>query len=270
VARDMPATVAYAVKRHRPGRAAKGGDVRRRPVERAIFVDNDPHQIKSVGGACGGIHAYKVAETDPGELDGDETMDAYRETLRGGARSYVDNILPQNDLPVYDPVSGINERDSDYIVKWAARAPTRHTAVIFDWDQTITKFNGVFPHTAAEERVMRNRYGITERDRTSFYVGGDERRRMLRDLAHRLRKMPHVSLYVLTNNPIPAKVDEIAAFEIILSRLGFGDRLPRAHILSAYGTFERTPDGAVVPVELPARVSKVERLRMEPQLRDLC
>jgi hypothetical protein len=163
-------------------------------IKAAIFFDNNDIQLENVKEACSHITTIKVAESSPECISikfRDEPLASYIESL--GSNLYLQSLLKMEiDQDVYDPLSGITK---EHIVKfnlWEAK--TRHhgeRAVIFDWDRTISKFEGFYP-------VQFTTYAWLE-SALEYLCGGKERLSMLRDFIQRIDELT-IRIYILTNN----------------------------------------------------------------------
>jgi hypothetical protein len=178
--------------------------------EAAIFFDNDQHKIDQVQQACGNIiRCVKVGETSH-----DGTLHFYTEKhmkelknklqdkkyfnflLSLIPRWYAENpTRPPEENPhvsdAYDIESGVQTPHIEELNSWIQETSTlSKRAAIFDWDRTLTMFEG-FP--------IKTNATTTFEQRLRYLLGGDERydqiRNMLRDL-----HTQGIEIFILTNN----------------------------------------------------------------------
>lgn len=178
----------------------------------AIFFDNDPNQIKFVKSFCNTIRRVKVEHSDyiknipwsPNVIAG------YKRSL---GQNYYAMLMEKTDNKLhYDPISGLSDADFAQLEEWINTlrnaADVRYKAAIFDWDRTISKFEGISlgfiedlefykdilhidSPALTEERMME--------DMLIYICGGAERLARLRDMFVMLATNG-IDIIILTNN----------------------------------------------------------------------
>ena len=207
----------------------------------AIFFDNEQKNLDEYGGVCNicsDITCVKIDETHPinpikwGNPDGPDVVSPDNTELTKYIR---DNNFKENtyykisktafpDGDRYDIKSGIQKKHIDMYYTWkeeTAGQPNR--AAIFDWDRTITIFEGLIPFKISYEapdlaRLLQlyiNYYEtraeldmvekiktfppITASDTILYLLGGQERVDMLRELFRNCQESD-ITIIILTNN----------------------------------------------------------------------
>jgi hypothetical protein len=101
---------------------------------------------------------------------------------------------------------GFSYNDALELSRWA-NLPIHNKVVIFDWDGTLSVIEGILLPRTKEETNTHEMNKITYEDIATYYCGGKYRFTWLRDLFIYLHKK-HVSVYILTNNPIACNVEK--------------------------------------------------------------
>jgi hypothetical protein len=94
------------------------------------------------------------------------------------------------------------------LVQWA-ESGTAHKAVFFDWDQTLSQYEGIYCLNPLA-------YGLTFRDLAEYLTGGAERLGRLQAMFNRLH-LARVEIYIVTNNPVcgsPAPVGDFGQYGV--------------------------------------------------------
>lgn len=178
-------------------------------INRAIFFDNDAEKIAQVRANCPGITSVKIPESHDVPLIPltVEPVKTYSDKFL--LNSYVDLLrLTKNAVP-YDEVSGIRET---HLEPLAALPDGPTSAVLFDWDRTLTLFEGVYtiPYLAPlleSVRALPKYAGITVgyftkqflEDMLIYLFGGEERLGMIRRTMQQLHDRG-IRIFILTNN----------------------------------------------------------------------
>lgn len=195
------------------------------PYRAAIFFDNDHAKIAQVLAACPTIKGVAVPETHGTSLLGgskrllmkftDEPLKSIISESGGEDNLYIKiSRFYGFDNEQFDPVSGISEDHISQLRLWLAE--TEHIyprAVIFDWDRTLTKTEGVLlpsvglpmePITS----MIRHIPNATERSQTDLIedmlkimCGGSARLAMLREMFNTI-KDSGAHIIILTNNDL--------------------------------------------------------------------
>lgn len=181
----------------------------------AIFFDNDHDQINNVKSFCQTIRLVKVQHTDnlrALEVSYDPRIfEDYKKSIPR-PNYYIDFIEKTQRTIYYDPPSGLTESDFAILEEWINTLrnaeEVKNKAAIFDWDRTLSKFEGValgfmedfdwyahdilkLPASVTEDQMME--------DLLIYICGGHARLGSLRDMFVRLAKNG-IDIIILTNN----------------------------------------------------------------------
>lgn len=176
-------------------------------VDAAIFFDNEPSYTASVGRSCRNIYCVTVPQTSPlpeTSLYEPGPLRSFSEGLFHMKNEYVRTLLRLgSETDRYDPVSGLNGDSYDAAARWmAATNGVVRRAALFDFDRTITVFEGFFALEDIQKHPDVAGFGITDgfvRDQLVYLVGGEERLASLRSFFRWFRDNG-CDIYVLTNN----------------------------------------------------------------------
>lgn len=191
-------------------------------VTSAIYFDNSEKHLEEVGESCKNILLVHVNESKevPG-IDIDESpalrdlvyelgANRYIQTLRQKHRSIALKYDDPESAKVrvkYDVLSGINETQLEQLSYWLrqSRSIPGQKAVIFDWDRTLTKTEGIpdaekqlLKEQEAGQNVTAELRALRE-DMLKFVCGGVERLQALRH-SFSIINSYGAKIIVLTNN----------------------------------------------------------------------
>jgi len=186
------------------------------PYTAAIFFDNEQNNITSVGSICPTITSIKVPESERKNIyspaypiikynqsplkeyiiiNGFETNGYYRFCLGAGQ---VDDT--------FDSVSGLKQEHSAILSNWIQSTdPTTKRVAIFDWDRTITLFEGILGgNQASTLNELFEKYGVSDdpnpvESALLYLCGGAGRLGMLRGMFQNCVNN-NVDVIILTNN----------------------------------------------------------------------
>ena len=136
---------------------------------------------------------------------------AFERRLSPAGKAFAKAIALLNPRgEMLDEGSGIAEQDIEALGDWISEHEGQRVAVLFDYDRTLTVFEGGnFLGNSFEEMLsmLEREYGVSPEGLTvegmaEYYVGGIKRLRRLQSMFDALYEIPSLSLYVLTNNPI--------------------------------------------------------------------
>jgi hypothetical protein len=116
---------------------------------------------------------------------------------------YVRNKTKFN-IDSYDPISGINKY---HIKKLMCPFMANLNALIFDWDRTLTVFEGlysIFPHVKDLLKYFSLKSEVCIKDVAEYYLGGYDRIRLLRKV-WKSAKDNKTPIYILSSNPSVGK-----------------------------------------------------------------
>lgn len=209
------------------------------PFQAAIFFDNDGSRLDQVKAVCKTIELVKVPETMPLRMTKftDSPLKELVQFLDDNL--YVKSLRDHGiDSDNYDEISGISIQHMMYdFMDWLEKTiAIQDRAALFDWDRTLTKFEGFFAeqNVAPQDWLEKNETTIEEwrEEAVTYLCGGRVRLQMLRDMFHRAHSMG-VTLFVLTNNTICGS----STFSNIMKKL-FED-LPVKTICGRYYNFNK-------------------------------
>ena len=133
------------------------------------------------------------------------SINRYNEYLAGlnyGAFLYGQCVrrLTKFGIDSYDPKSGINKH---HVRNLLFPHMKNLRSIIFDWDRTLTVFEGLYSISANVEDMLVefNLMGqVTIKDVAEYYLGGSKRIRLLRKVWEVARKNK-IPIYILSSNP---------------------------------------------------------------------
>ena len=184
----------------------------------AIFFENDDGQIENVKSICPSINIVKIADTAhvPTTSYNNDPLRRYilSNLLQTNLYLYIVVKLLRSKGEMFDTISGIQEKQHlsifmDWLLKKSKDAKKR--AALFDWDRTITMFEGIhITNTANTMEEMKREYSrfiydpkLSQRDlredALQFLCGGPNRIRFLRDMFEALHENG-VDIIILSNN----------------------------------------------------------------------
>jgi hypothetical protein len=186
------------------------------PYTAAIFFDNEQNNITTVGSICPTITCVKVPESERTSIyapayptikydqsplkeyiiiNGFETNGYYRFCKGAGQ---VDDT--------FDSVSGLKQEHSAILNNWIqSTAAGTKRAAIFDWDRTITLFEGILGgNQASTLNELFQKYGVSDdpnpvESALLYLCGGPGRLGMLRGMFQNCVNN-NVDVIILTNN----------------------------------------------------------------------
>jgi hypothetical protein len=173
------------------------------PFDRAIFFDNEPRHLREVGRFCKNIALITVnqsANLQDIPIDSPGPLQALIGSL--GPNVYID-LLWRVKAPVpivsFDPKSGVTQDQLEELDDWLDLTSGRRV-VIFDWDRTLTKFEGT-SNVEDYVRMMNVDVPIVKvrEDMLAFIIGGYERLRKVRETLLKIHNAG-VKIIVMTNN----------------------------------------------------------------------
>ena len=167
---------------------------------KGIFLDNEAIHIEHMTAKFPNIISVKVPHTDrfldiPRGRSPTPALEAYITSL--GKNLYCDYFKGYSYRFLYDPVAGINPDILDNLKRAAAvfkpTLPAVPFHVLFDWDRTLTKFEGWIP---LPSHILTN---AMKEDMIIFLFGGRERLKLIRETISEL-VADRITVAILTNN----------------------------------------------------------------------
>jgi len=212
--------------------------------EHAIFFDDSNTHIESFRVHYSKIKGVKIPATNPLE---ETPIDAVKLALRDdmdptgeGMEPYI-NLVKSLNKPIllddpYDSASGIRASHIDELRTWLdglALEDYSKVAVIFDWDRTISMFEGIIKYNLLQSKMsqqdlaedMQNK--INESMMT-YLLGGMDRLTMIRNMLNMLSEKG-VQIFILTNNASCGVGENFSKYVTLLT-----DKIPVANILCSY------------------------------------
>ena len=165
-------------------------------LEFVVFYDNEAYnlegQIKYPGLLC-----VKVYGTDNEEnMDLVKNREEYLKNIKKqDNNSYILGKLDNNSYlegDMVDNLSGINIKQINILIRLIKNNKVRIRAVIFDFDRTFTKIEGLYD-------VNKLLQELTPEIITKYYLGGSKRVNKLYELFDVMHEYK-VDFYILTNN----------------------------------------------------------------------
>ena len=175
----------------------------------AIFFDNEPKRIVEVETYCSkNIQCVKVNETE-GLRDlafADPRFKQFLTSIGINAdnNQYYARVsaagVPGDAL---DLLSGINAKEFKILNDWIEEHGRSKRAAIFDWDRTLTVFEGYFSDAdiAGHYRIRQEELNtaVYQNDKLIYLMGGQERLNQIRQMFALLYEN-NIDVIILTNN----------------------------------------------------------------------
>ncbi len=197
-------------------------------IQQAIFFDNDHTNIVLVYKACGNIiSCVEIPESSsagPTLNYGTPYMDHLRNRLKD--KQYFDFLASIQRFDTLDIVSGIQSRHLAQLQEWMENTATfPRRAAIFDWDRTLTMFEGF---------SLESYEGLKWGSILRYLMGGDKRFNGLRRMFQMLHEQ-NIQIIILTNNGACGSPDE-EMYRLFFQGLveAFLDPIPFTLICSRY------------------------------------
>lgn len=140
----------------------------------------------------------------------------YLNGLNKGARYYGHYIQKKDGCDSYDPKSGIKISHLNFMVRKAD--PTKIKAFIFDWDRTLSKFEGIYAICNKVTQLIKTfqlQNKVFVHDIAEYYLGGPKRIVALQNF-WKWCKMNKISIYILSSNPSIGRYPHFF-YELLLS-----------------------------------------------------
>lgn len=164
---------------------------------RALFVDNDATQIRLVNESMPRIDTIRIPESET--VNPVSMSEIQRHIDIPDTNKYVERVSRIYARPnfFFDPVSGIHEKHIARMDAWLAAGTEQDaSALLFDWDRTLSMFEGYYGDDEGE--IIGDRAAYYE-DVLVFLLGGVARLAAIRNLIVRAHSK-QVDVFILTNN----------------------------------------------------------------------
>ena len=151
------------------------------------------------------------------------------------------NLIKSLGRPVllndpYDPVSGIRASHIDELRTWLdelALEDYSKVAVIFDWDRTITMFEGIIKYSILQSKMTEQELpeagqNTINESMITYLLGGMDRLTMIRNMLNMLSEKG-VQIFILTNNGSCGVGENYTKYVTLLT-----DKIPLANILCSF------------------------------------
>ena len=212
--------------------------------EHAIFFDDSATHIESFRVHYSKIKGVQIPATNPlEETPIDAVKDEFRDAMDPtgeGMDPYI-NLIKSLGRPVllndpYDPVSGIRASHIDELRTWLdglALEDYSKVAVIFDWDRTISMFEGIIKYSIlqskmTEQELTEDMQNKINESMITYLLGGMNRLTMIRNMFNMLSEKG-VQIFILTNNRSCGVGNNYTKYVTLLT-----DKIPVANILCSY------------------------------------
>lgn len=178
-------------------------------LEGGVFVDNDPDMCAQlVAKSIPGLTTIQANQTAQEVALISVMKPAFSEF--GDTNSYLNALrttYEDQEVP-YDSASGITEEQFGLIFTELGKLPGSAKFAIFDWDRTITKFEGWLAESSVLEDMAKPKpeSAALRKDLLLFICGGSERLEMIKTNINRLIG-EGVAVFVMTNNSGCGKPD---------------------------------------------------------------
>ena len=199
----------------------------------AIFFDNDSDNIdepgKGVSSVCNDkmMTCIKINETENIQKCNwtEEPLKSYIEQF-GNENIYLNALRIKYDSDKIDIVSGIQDKEFSILNDWIEKTESLgdRRAAIFDWDRTLTIFEGLVLGRGSISKLLQDfikttplksekhdllqdfSKEITSEDILLYLLGGEERLQKIREMFQNCY-LNQVSIYILTNNGLAKNND---------------------------------------------------------------
>ena len=199
----------------------------------AIFFDNDSDNIdepgKGVSSVCRDkmMTCIKINETENIQKCNwsEEPLKSYIEQF-GNENIYLNALRIKYDSDKIDIVSGIQDKEISILNDWIEKTESLGDgrAAIFDWDRTLTIFEGLVLGRGSISKLLQDfikttplksekhdllqdfSKEITSEDILLYLLGGEERLQKIREMFQNCY-LNQVSIYILTNNGLAKNND---------------------------------------------------------------
>jgi hypothetical protein len=156
-----------------------------------VFFDDVELNLKQM--KCSNINKILVNEVSVSQDD----ITSYRNTTKNNFIDLLDSVEFSDSMTDTTGI-GISYSQINDLYNWIFKTSNIHRRfVIFDWDNTITIYDGLITLT---DDLMKE-LNIAYQDVAEFIVGGCKRLAELKKLFRNLIKN-NINFYILTNNPI--------------------------------------------------------------------
>jgi hypothetical protein len=196
-----------------------------------VFIDNNAKHIAEIG-AQRFKNMLPVLVNETKNLQplpvNDPVMEKYFARFPGN--NYAEFIKTNTKDDTFDPLSGVPKIYLDdtekYIDTLIKANPTGRYYVIFDWDRTLTMFEGFIPPDICYAQSYKCKADSKEwwQHMLEYLFGGKERLTMIRDFITKMIDKG-VDIFILTNNGICART----MFLVLVKALHEG--IKKDHIL---------------------------------------
>ena len=177
----------------------------------SFFFDNDQDNFHDKH-LVTNVKPILVHDTKPIHYDaGDEVYTTprsyfkYCQSLSEGAQRYCMRMNSLDESHGYDPGSGITIPQIEHFTKLVLSKPPRQQEIhsfIFDWDRTLTIFEGLYAVTPSVKEMLNSisLHDINISDVASYYFGGLARIEKLQQLWKAMTSRG-IEIWVLSSNP---------------------------------------------------------------------
>jgi hypothetical protein len=187
------------------------------PYTSAIFFDNEQNNLVTVGSICPSINVVKVPEShrtsiyDPPypTIKYDQSpLKEYIILNRFETNGYYRFCIAADQTDdTFDHISGLNYEHATILNNWIqSTAGSKKCVAIFDWDRTITLFEGVLGGSSKSSfEELFEKYDVTDdpnpvESALLYLCGGAGRLTMVRNMFQNCVNN-NVDVIILTNNP---------------------------------------------------------------------
>lgn len=163
--------------------------------EFGVFYDNSSWNFEGSENLKG-LLSILVYETDEEKSSFDGNRDNYLKIIKSQERyPYIMDILDNSEYlkdDMVDPLSGINEKQINHLIKLIKTPDIKIKFVVLDFDRTITKIEGILDAKDLLDKIPPEVVA-------KYYFGGRDRLVKLHELFEVMHEY-HIDLFILTNN----------------------------------------------------------------------
>lgn len=177
-----------------------------------VFLDNSKVQTKNVMRQCPRIKVIKVGDSGETPVKVSFSHPDFINLLNkvGNSNTYYkamsDVYFRTLKADNYDKLSGIQDAEMNYVIKWINSSPASPHFLVVDFDRTLTMFEGIITERggidAINKRILSEAshlLPVTIEDAVTYLCGGKERLEKLRSFFGYMKKL-NATIIVLTNN----------------------------------------------------------------------
>lgn len=177
-------------------------------IQFGIFFDNAQKHIDEIPLYLNNVYPYKVNDSGPYLWPTLITQEPYVSFIKNNRLEgnmyykWIQSMGVQKEA--YDPNAGLNATHLDILLQWITASSGYARAAIFDWDRTLTVFEGIHFPSGKTNTIQLSMFPaedptVAGNAILEYACGGKERLSLLRHMFYECHKN-NVQIYILTNN----------------------------------------------------------------------